>query len=111
MSMIKHDKNEHQEVDTDSIRCLSDVAAGISRRMDKVVGHTPTCRAIRYFVSANQGKVTCKIGSQLCVNCSHAFSAIVVPCIYIFKGKQIHMHRESYMSDLGPARSIIYSLN
>ncbi len=41
MRLIKHDNNEHEEVDSDSIRCLSDVAAGTSPRMDKVVGHTP----------------------------------------------------------------------
>ncbi len=64
MTFLYHfnDKNEHKEVDSDSIRCSSDVA-GTSRRM---VGHTPIYiyiyRAIRYFVSENQGKVHCKIG-------------------------------------------------
>ena len=53
--------------------------------------------AIRYFVSENQGKATCKIGLcdnflGLCVFFSlHVCNLVglLVPCIYIFKGKQI----------------------
>ncbi len=38
-----HDKNEHQEVDSESIRCSSDVAAETSQSQRMVhVGHTPT---------------------------------------------------------------------
>ena len=64
--------------------------------------------AIRYFVSENQGKVTCKISLRdnflgLCVFLSQH---ILVPCIYIFRGKQIHTEK-IIMSDLGPARSIV----
>ena len=44
-------------MDSDSIRCLSDVAAKFPK------GRSYFYRAaIRYFVSENQGKVTCKIG-------------------------------------------------
>ncbi len=52
-------KSKHEEVESDSIRCLSDVAAGTSRMM---VGHTPTELSGTKFVSENQGKVICKIG-------------------------------------------------
>ena len=53
--------------------------------------------AIRYFVSENQGKVTCKIGLcdnflRLCVFFS-LHIGLLVPCIYIFKGLQIHTLR------------------
>ncbi len=67
--------------------------------------------AIRYFVSENQGKVTCKIGLcdnflGLCVFFS-LHIGLLVPCIYIFKGKQIHTEKVIIMSDLGPAKSIV----
>ncbi len=52
-------KNEHEEVDSDSIRCSSDVAAGTSQRM---VGHTPTELSRTLFQKIKAMKVTCKIG-------------------------------------------------
>ncbi len=67
-------------------------------------------KVIRYFISENQGKVTCKIGLgddfvlRSVLNCSLSLHiGLVVPCIYIFKATD--PHRDTYMSDLGPARS------
>ncbi len=67
----------------------------IAETSQRMVGHSYSYRAaIRYFVSENQGKVTCKIG--LCDNflglCVF-FSLHIGPCIYIFKGKQIHTEK------------------
>ncbi len=79
-----------------------------SRNFSKDGGHTPTEQLSGTLF---QGKVTCKIGLGdnflgLCVIFSlHIIiRTTFVPCIYIFKGKQIHY---IIMSDLGPARSIV----
>ena len=70
--MHEYDKarqeNEHEEVDSDSIRCLSLVSMSDvrSKKFPKDDRSYSYRAAIRYFVSENQGKVTCKI--SLCDN-------------------------------------------
>ncbi len=73
-----------------------------------MVGHTPSYTeyiAIRYFVSKNQSKVTCKISLHvlgLCVFLSqhNYYTTILVLCIIIHLQGQTDPYRESYMFDL-----------
>ncbi len=96
--MHEYDKarqeNEHEEVDSDSIHCLSLVSISDVRRKkfpkdDRSYSYRA---AIRYFVSESQGKVTCEIGLcdnflGLCVFFS-LHIGLLVP-LYIFKSKLI----------------------
>ncbi len=75
-----------------------DVAAG---RMDKVVGHIflDSYQVLSLQKEQQTSKVTCKIeGSTLFCDC---FFSVYIPAYT--SSRATDPHRETYMSDLGPA--------
>ena len=85
---------KHEE-DSDSIRCVSiQMLTETSRRM---VGHTPTEQL--------SGNLFQKL-AHVIIFLDFVFSTTCSLHNFFFKGK-LHAYRESYMSDLGPARTIV----
>ncbi len=70
----------------------------VAETSQRMVGHTPTEQLSgTLFQKTMQGKVTCKISVcdnflGLCVFLSQHIG-LLGPCIYIFRGKQIHTEK------------------
>ncbi len=97
---LKHDKRMNMKKWTRTL-FVACVDVRCSRNFPKDGRSYSYRAAIRYFVSENKGKVTCKISLCdnfliLCVFLSQHIG-LLVHCIYIFKGKLIHIQRKLYV--------------
>ncbi len=81
-----------------------------------MVGHTPTEQLSGTLFQKTKARQRAKLACVITFldfvfsfPCMYVYNLVglLVPCIYIFKGKQILTEKVIYMSNLGPARSIV----
>ena len=86
--------NEELAVQVEEGNVFNEHAVAVQNRDERVVGHLPReiSRKCWFFLRKKHSKMTCKITGHRHLS-KFRGKGLVVPCIYIFEGKQNHIEK------------------